>query len=65
MTVDDSGKIKSKTSQGVVTGCWFRTYSQGITASYGEAKCYPPTEICCAVFIINPNTGEIRTDKSK
>jgi hypothetical protein len=65
MAVDDNGKIKAKTSQGVVTGCWFRTYTQGITASYGEAKTYPPGEICCAVFTINPVTGEIRTDKSK
>ncbi len=65
MIVDDAGKIKAKISQGVVTGCWFRTYTQGNMASYGEAKCFPPGEICCAVFTINPNTGEIRTDKSK
>lgn len=60
----DKGKIKSKVASGVTTGSWFRTYTQGIQASYGEQKCYPPTEICCAVFTINPNTGEIKTDKS-
>ena len=60
----DGGKIKSRTSSGVTTGSWFRTYTQGIQASYGETRCYPPTEICCAVFTINPNTGEIKTDKS-
>lgn len=67
MTVVDTsngGKIKSKTSSGVTTGSWFRTYTQGIQASYGEQKCYPPTEIGCALFTINPNTGEIRTNKS-
>ncbi len=61
---NDGGKIKSRTSSGVTTGSWFRTYTQGIQASYGETRCYPPTEICCAVFTINPNTGEIKTDKS-
>lgn len=64
MTVNENGKIHSKVSSGVTTGSWFRTYTQGIVASYGEVKCYPPTEICCAVFTINPNTGEIRTDRS-
>jgi hypothetical protein len=65
MTVDDNGNIKAKTSYGVCTGAWFRTYTQGIQASYGEQKCYPPTEICCASFLINPSTGEIKTEKSK
>ena len=58
------GKIKSKVVSGVTTGSWFRTYTQGIQSSYGEQKCYPPTEICCAMFTINPKTGEIRTNKS-
>ena len=63
-TKGDTGKIKSKVVSGVTTGSWFRTYTQGIQASYGEQKCYPPTEICCAMFTINPNTGEIQTSKS-
>jgi hypothetical protein len=58
------GKIKSKVVSGVTTGSWFRTYTQGVQASYGEQKCYPPTEICCAMFTINPNTNEIKTSKS-
>lgn len=68
MTVVDKngegGRIKSKTSSGVTTGSWFRTYTQGIQASYAETKVYPPCEICAAMFTINPNTGEIRTNKS-
>ncbi|MCJ7829053.1 MAG: hypothetical protein MUP81_04855 [Dehalococcoidia bacterium] len=59
MTINDTSKgkarIKSVTSIGVTTGSWFRTYTQGIIASYGEKKSYPPTEICSAVFIINPD----------
>ena len=67
MTITDrsgKAKIKSAVSIGVTTGSWFRTYTQGIVASYGERKCYPPTEICCAVFTINPNTGAIDVNKS-
>jgi len=61
---NDGGKIKSRVSSGVTTGSWFRTYTQGIQASYGETRCYPPTEICCAMFTINPNTGNAQTSKS-
>jgi len=68
MTVIDkmggTGKIKSKVSCGVTTGSWFRTYTQGIQASYAETKVYPPCEICCALFKIDPNTSVIRTEKS-
>lgn len=65
IAVNEKGKIHNKVSSGVTTGSWFRTYTQGIQASYGEQKCYPPTEICCAMFTVNPNTGEIRTDRSR
>lgn len=68
MSITDSSrgtpKIKSKVSIGATTGSWFRTYTQGIIASYGEQKCYPPTEICCAVFTINPATGLVDVSKS-
>jgi hypothetical protein len=52
LVVNDKGNIKSKVAIGAITGSWFRTYTQGVIASYGERKCYPPTEICCAVFSI-------------
>jgi len=64
MVVNQGGEIKSKVSVGVTTGAWFRTYTQGVIASYGESRCYPPTEICCALITINPYTGEINTSKS-
>ena len=61
---DAEDTIKSKTTIGATTGSWFRTYTKGIIASYGEQKCYPPTEICCAVFSINPNSGLIDVNRS-
>jgi len=50
--IASKGKIKERVAVGTLTGCWFRTYTQGIIASYGERKCYPPTEIGCAKFTI-------------
>lgn len=67
MSVDGDygkGKIKQKVSMGAITGCWFRTYTQGVIASYGERKAYPPTEICCAYFSIDPTTGLVNVGKS-
>lgn len=52
-------KIKAKGKIGALTGCFFRTYTQGTVASYGEVKVYPPTRIGCPVFIITPNKGTI------
>lgn len=57
-------KIKGYVAVGATTGAWFKTYTQGIIASYGEQKAYPPTEICCAMYTINPNTGLLDVNKS-
>jgi len=64
LNVDNNGKITNRVSIGATTGCWFRTYSQGINASYGEQKCFPPSELCCAMFTMNPNTGFIDVSRS-
>jgi len=67
MTIPDKAgvdTIKARVSIGAITGCWFRTYTKGIIASYGEKRAYPPTEICSAVFIINPHTGFLDVSRS-
>ena len=68
MTITDTSRgkarIKSSVSVGATTGCWFRTYTQGIVASYGEKKSYPPTEICCAVYTLDPANGFLDVTKS-
>ena len=64
MAVSPQGKIKSTVSIGATTGSWFRTYTKGTMASYGEIKTYPPTEICCARFVINPDTGYLDVQRS-
>ena len=47
-------EIVSRKKVGAVTGSWFRTYTQGIRASYGEKKLYSPTTIGSPVFKLNP-----------
>ncbi len=59
MTVTGTNKIKDRSDLGVLTGCWFQTYTQGIIASYGEMKVYPPTVIGCPYIVLNPSTGEM------
>ena len=53
LTVDARGRIKQVEAVGAVTGSWFRTYTQGIIASYGEKRAYPPTVIGCPVYTID------------
>jgi len=60
LELSDSNVIRQKERVGAVTGCWFKTYAQGVSASYGERKNYPPTSLGCPVFTINPNTDEVR-----
>lgn len=60
LDLSDAGIIRQKERVGAVTGCWFRTYSQGVAASYGEKKSYPPTSLGCPVFTIHPTTDTVR-----
>jgi len=62
LTLDVMNRIKQKEKVGAVTGCWFKTYAQGIRASYGEKRNYPPTAIGCPVFTIKPDTQEITVE---
>lgn len=54
LTTTKNLMIKERKRVGAVTGCWFRSYSQGTLASYGEIKGYSPTTMGCPVFRIRP-----------
>lgn len=62
LDLSDTNIIHQKERVGAVTGCWFRTYSQGVAASYGERKNYPPTSLGCPRFVILPSKGEVRVE---
>lgn len=55
LTLDSNNQVKQRVKVGAMTGCWFRTYSQGVSSSYGEQKNYPPVALGCPVFTINPD----------
>ena len=61
-STDQSLMIKAKPKAGALTGCWFRTYTQGVIASYGEMKVYSPSKIGCPVFVIEPNKREAKVE---
>jgi len=48
------GKILHKVKSGAITGCYFSTYTQGVSSSYGEEAEFDPTSLGCAVFHIKP-----------
>lgn len=62
LELSDSNIIRQKERVGAVTGCWFKTYTQGVAASYGEKRNYPPTSLGCPRFIINPTKDEVRVE---
>jgi len=63
LTLDSHNKVIQKVKVGAVTGCWFRTYTQDVRASYGEKKNYPPSVIGCPVFVIDPNTATVKVER--
>ncbi len=58
------GELEDQTEWGAMTGSWFRTYTQGIHASYGEQKLYPASTIGCVVFKINPSENRVEAVRS-
>jgi len=60
LTVNKMNELEDRIKVGAMTGCWFRTYSQDISPSYGEKKNYPPTMIGCPMVTIRPDKREIK-----
>jgi len=46
------GKVKQRRKVGAMTGCYFRTYTQGVESSYGERRGYPPNILGSPMFTI-------------
>ena len=59
LSLDDTNHIVHRVKVGAVTGCWFRTYTEGVRASYGEKRGYAPVSIGYPVFTIDPGKGTI------
>uniref|UniRef100_A0A6M3IGW1 Calcineurin-like phosphoesterase n=1 Tax=viral metagenome TaxID=1070528 RepID=A0A6M3IGW1_9ZZZZ len=58
----DNDEIKDLTRAAAITGCWVRTYSQGIRANYAEKKGYSPSRLGSPVFNIRPFYREITVE---
>ncbi len=62
LKLDNANQVKSRTKVAAMTGCYFRTYTQGKSASYGETKGYSPVAIGSPVFLINPDDNILRVE---
>jgi len=62
LALSESNTIRQKERVGAMTGCWFRSYTQGVAASYAEKRNYPPTSLGCPTFVIRPTTDEVRVE---
>jgi len=62
LELSEANLIRQKERVGAVTGCWFKTYSQGIGASYGERKGYPPTSLGCPKYTIDLNKDSVKVE---
>lgn len=55
LALDRENRVRQKLKVGAMTGCYFRTYTQNVRASYGEIKNYPPVTLGCPIFSIGPD----------
>ena len=59
LDITDSDNITDCVRVGAVTGSWFKTYEQGVRASYGEKKGFPPCVLGSPVFVIKPSSNKV------
>ena len=62
LDLDVNNVIKQRKKVGAITGCYFATYQQGVRASYGERRSYPPTEIGSPMFTIYPDKDILKVE---
>lgn len=62
LKLNDNNEVKQRVKVGAMTGCWFRTYTQGVPSSYGERKNYPPVMMGCPRFTIIPDKDVVRVE---
>lgn len=58
---DDCSEIGQKTTMGLITGSYLRTYAQGFTG-YGEIKAYSPTTLGATRARYTPYEGSLITE---
>ncbi len=59
LDTNENEEILQYVRVGAVTGSWFKTYEQGVRASYGEKKGYPPTTLGSPTFFIKPTSNKV------
>jgi hypothetical protein len=62
LELSDSNLIRQRERVGAVTGCWFKTYSQGLASSYGEVEGFPPTSLGCPKYVLDLNRDIVKVE---
>lgn len=62
LMLNSANQVKSRVKVAAMTGCYFRTYTQGESSSYGEIKSYPPTTLGSPTFTIIPDKGILKVN---
>ena len=62
LILNNANEIKQRVKVGAMTGCWFKTYTQDVPASYGERKNFPPVAIGCPRFVIIPDKNILKVE---
>jgi hypothetical protein len=62
LKLTEGNEIRQRVKVGAMTGCWFRTYTQGVSASYGEQKNYSPVMLGSPTFTIVPDKDILRVE---
>ena len=59
LDTSENNEVLQQVRVGAVTGSWFKTYEQGVRASYGEKKGYPPTTLGSPIFFVKPTSNKV------
>ena len=63
LAVNQAMKIVDKETIGVLTGCFFKTYQEGVDPSYGEMRTFEPNTIGYSVIEFNVNENSMSFQK--
>ena len=59
LDVNENNEVLQYVRVGAVTGSWFKTYEQGVRASYGEKRGFPPTTLGSPTFYVKPTANKV------
>lgn len=63
LDMGETGKIKNVQTMGVLTGCFFKTYANGVDPTYGEMRTFEPTTLGYSMIELEIESGSLEFRK--